>query len=170
MIYTAVASSGIVETTTRDRYEQTYQRTSPESQWVITERPELRIVSEELSDRVQTRTRETAANYPGMKPGLLHRAATAPYLFSGILKCSAKLAILTGRGKEGKRASRTVPNTSIAAHAPTTCISAAISWNVPYSLDFNTPYWRTLHLVWWFPGSQRLCAQFYQGRPELFVS
>lgn len=84
----------------------------PESEWVITERPELRIVSEELWDCVQTRIRETAANYPGVKPGLLQRAATVPYLFSGILKCGecgANLAILTGRGKEGKRASYGCP-------------------------------------------------------------
>lgn len=59
----------------------------PESEWVITEEPELRIVSKELWGRVQARLRETAENYLGMKPGLLHRGATVPYLFSGLLKC-----------------------------------------------------------------------------------
>ena len=43
-----------------------------------------------------------------MKPGLVHHGAAVPYLFSGLLKCGdcgANLTILTGRGKEGKRAS-----------------------------------------------------------------
>ena len=48
-----------------------------------------------------------------MKPGLLHRAATVPYLFSGLLKCSecgANLTILIGRGKDGKGAAYGCPH------------------------------------------------------------
>jgi DNA invertase Pin-like site-specific DNA recombinase len=104
----------------------------PESEWVITEEPELRIVSEELWNRVQARLRETVENHPGMKPGLLHRAATVPYLFSGLLKCGdcgANLTILTGRGKEGKRAAYGCSHHSIAVSVRTTCISGAINWS-----------------------------------------
>ncbi len=85
----------------------------PESEWVITDEPELRIVSDELWNRVQERRQITAEKHPGVKPGLLHRAATVSYLFSGLLKCSecgANLTILTGRGKDGRGASYGCPH------------------------------------------------------------
>ena len=85
----------------------------PESEWVITEEPDLRIVSDELWNRVEERRRTVAEKHPGLKPGLLHRAATVPYLFSGLLKCAecgANLTILTGRGKDRKAASYGCPH------------------------------------------------------------
>jgi DNA invertase Pin-like site-specific DNA recombinase len=88
----------------------------PESEWVITDEPELRIVPDDLWNRVQERRLTVAAKHPGVKPGLLHRAATVPYLFSGLLKCGecgecgANLTILTGRGKDRKSASYGCPH------------------------------------------------------------
>ena len=73
------------------------------SEWVRVQRPELAIVSPELWARVQARL-----DYFGRKPsegrrrGLLSRAVTSPYLFSGLLKCGecgANLIIGTGGGK-----------------------------------------------------------------------
>ncbi|HXY23559.1 MAG TPA: recombinase family protein [Candidatus Acidoferrum sp.] len=73
-----------------------------ESEWIRLERPELAIVSAELWDAVQARL-----NHFGKKPsegrrrGLLSRALTSPYLFSGLLKCAecgGNLIIGTGGG------------------------------------------------------------------------
>ena len=85
----------------------------PESQWVVIERPELRIVPQELWDRVQKNLKATAARFPGMKPGLQNRSTSVPYLFSGILKCGecgANLSILTSRGKNNKAAAYGCPH------------------------------------------------------------
>ena len=85
----------------------------PESQWVVIERPELRIVSQDLWDRVQKNLRATADKFPGMKPGLQNRSTSVPYLFSGILKCGecgANLSILTSRGKNNKAAAYGCPH------------------------------------------------------------
>ncbi len=73
-----------------------------ENEWIRIERPELAIVPVELWDRVQARL-----YFYGLKPaegrrrGLLSRARTSPYLFSGLLKCGecgANLIIGTGGG------------------------------------------------------------------------
>ena len=85
----------------------------PESQWVVIERPELRIVPPDLWDRVQAKLKATAARFPGMKPGLQNRSTSVPYLFSGILKCGecgANLSILTNRGKNNSGASYGCPH------------------------------------------------------------
>ena len=85
----------------------------PDSEWVITDEPELRIVPDDLWNRVQERCLTVAAKHPGVKPGLLHRAATVPYLFSGLREwgeCGANLTILTGRGKDRKGASYGCPH------------------------------------------------------------
>jgi site-specific DNA recombinase len=85
----------------------------PESQWVVIERPKLRIVSQELWDRVQKNLKATADRFPGMKPGLQNRSTSVPYLFSGILKCGecgANLSILTSRGKNNKAAAYGCPH------------------------------------------------------------
>jgi hypothetical protein len=77
-------------------------RLRDESEWIRLERPELAIVSSELWARVQSRLA-----FFGQKPsegrrrGLMSRAVTSPYLFSGLLKCShcgANLIIGTGGG------------------------------------------------------------------------
>ena len=74
------------------------------SEWVRVQRPELGIVSLDLWARVKRRL-----DYFGRGPsegqrrrGLLSRAITSPYLFSGLLKCGecgANLIIGTGGGK-----------------------------------------------------------------------
>lgn len=72
------------------------------SEWICLPRPDLAIVSPELWNCVQERL-----NFFGLKPsqgrrqGLLPRAITSPYLFSGLLKCgecSGNLIIGTGGG------------------------------------------------------------------------
>jgi DNA invertase Pin-like site-specific DNA recombinase len=85
----------------------------PESQWVVIERPELRIVLQDLWDRVQKNLKATADKFPGMKPGLQNRSTCVPYLFSGILKCGecgANFSILTSRGKNNKAAAYGCPH------------------------------------------------------------
>jgi site-specific DNA recombinase len=85
----------------------------PESQWVVIERPELRIVPQDLWDRVQANLKATATRFPGMEPGLQNRSTSVPYLFSGILKCGecgANLSILTNRGKNNSGASYGCPH------------------------------------------------------------
>jgi site-specific DNA recombinase len=85
----------------------------PESQWVVIERPELRIVPQELWDRVQANLKATAGRFPGMKPGLQNRSTSVPYLFSGILKCGecgVNLSILTSRGKNNTAAAYGCPH------------------------------------------------------------
>jgi site-specific DNA recombinase len=79
-------------------------RPRPESQWVRTEIPDIRIVTEELWARVRRRFSILQAAYKtcGRGGGLLPRAATSPYLFSGILKCGlcgANLIIVAGQSK-----------------------------------------------------------------------
>src|SRR5258706_40505 len=80
-------------------------RAHPESEWVRSEIPEQRIISDELWQRVEAR-RETVkriyadANRP---KGPMHSTAmNSAYLFSGILKCSecgASFTILSGKGR-----------------------------------------------------------------------
>ncbi len=74
----------------------------PESQWLTAQRPELQIIGNELWQRVRQRFARLKSAYPTpFRPGLLPRAATSRYLFSGILKCGkcgANLVIVTGHG------------------------------------------------------------------------
>jgi hypothetical protein len=73
-----------------------------ESEWIRVQHPELAIVTTELWERVQARL-----DHFGLKPsegrrrGLVARALTSPYLFSGLLKCGecgGNLIIGTGGG------------------------------------------------------------------------
>jgi len=73
-----------------------------ESEWIRVQHPELAIVAAELWDRVQA-----CFDHFGRKPsegrhrGLLSRALTSPYLFSGLLKCGecgGNIVIGTGGG------------------------------------------------------------------------
>lgn len=78
------------------------RRMRDETDWIRVKRPELAIVAAELWDRVQARFR----NFDGQhnhdkRRGLLSRAATSPYLLSGLLKCGqcgGNLIIATGGG------------------------------------------------------------------------
>jgi site-specific DNA recombinase len=74
----------------------------PENEWIRIDRPELAIVSTDLWGRVQSRL-DFYGKGPseGRRRGLLSRAITSPYLFSGLLKCGfcgANLIIGTGGG------------------------------------------------------------------------
>ena len=78
------------------------------TEWVMREIPEQRIVSDELWDRVEQRREQVKIFYGnrGRKPGLLRgRAASSPYLFSGILKCGvcgASMTIVSGRADRNR--------------------------------------------------------------------
>lgn len=73
-----------------------------ESEWLRIPRPELAIVSVELWRRVQDRLNSFGRKQAeGRQRGLLSRAITSPYLFSGLLKCGdcgANLIVGTGGG------------------------------------------------------------------------
>ncbi len=77
------------------------RRARPQSEWRVVERPELRIISAELWQRVQSRLAWVKQRWGrGQGAGLQNRAASSPYLLSGFLKCGdcgANLVIVTGR-------------------------------------------------------------------------
>ncbi len=78
----------------------------PENEWVVTEDASLRIVSQDIWDRVQRRNEIIARQFGTGRPSLLKRSASVPYIFSGILKCGicgANLAIVEGQGKASSR-------------------------------------------------------------------
>jgi site-specific DNA recombinase len=80
------------------------QRMRPPSEWQIAERPELRIVSAELWQAVQTRLALVQQLYgeAGRKGGLFSRSASSRYLFSGVLKCGVcggNLVVVSGRAQ-----------------------------------------------------------------------
>ena len=63
------------------------RRARPQSEWRTANRPELRIVSDELWNGVQRRIVSLQRLGTGRRTGLLDRSVTSPYLFSGLLKC-----------------------------------------------------------------------------------
>jgi site-specific DNA recombinase len=74
-------------------------RPRPRSEWHVVERPDLRIICEELWTRVQDRQSRMQELYGGRK-GLLNRAASSNNLLTGFLKCGecgGNLVIVTGR-------------------------------------------------------------------------
>jgi site-specific DNA recombinase len=80
-------------------------RPRPQSEWIVQEVPELRIISDELWTRVQKRQNLLKEVYAesGRKP--VNRASSSEYLFSGFLKCAscgANLIIVSG-GAHGAR-------------------------------------------------------------------
>jgi site-specific DNA recombinase len=83
------------------------RRSRPPSEWRVIERPELRIVSDELWRHVQERLAWTKKIYGQQKrSGLLNRSASSRYLFSGIVKCAVcggNLVITSGRSRRGHR-------------------------------------------------------------------
>jgi site-specific DNA recombinase len=78
------------------------RRPRPESEWLRASNHDLAIVSPDLWSAVRTRFAALPEiwGYPKSR-GLVPRAMTSPYLFSGLLKCSecgANLIIATGGG------------------------------------------------------------------------
>jgi site-specific DNA recombinase len=75
-------------------------RPRPSSEWRISERPELRIISDELWQLVQAKNARMAKLYGGQHQGLLNRSASSRNLLTGFLKCGlcgGNLVIVTGR-------------------------------------------------------------------------
>jgi len=63
----------------------------PKDEWIVTEMPELRIVPQELWDRVKARQAEQRAKSEHIRKALHENARTGAgpkYLFSGLLKCA----------------------------------------------------------------------------------
>jgi hypothetical protein len=84
------------------------RRGRPQSEWKFLDRPELRIVSDELWLAVRQRFEKVKAAYPGHGNGggFLVRSATSSYLFSGLLKCGVcggNLVIVTGNKGRHRR-------------------------------------------------------------------
>lgn len=85
-------------------------RHKPESEWIRVEVPEQRIVSEAVWARVRERLSFVNRVYGerGKKGGLLRsRAASSPYIFSGLLKCGScgsNFVIISGAGKNHRAA------------------------------------------------------------------
>ncbi len=81
-------------------------RQRPRSEWHVTERPELRIITQELWQRVQKRLAWMKQHFGGQyHEGLLNRAASSPHLLSGFLTCGIcgkRLMVVAGRGRNGR--------------------------------------------------------------------
>jgi DNA invertase Pin-like site-specific DNA recombinase len=81
-------------------------RRVPREQWSIQERPDLRIVSQDVWDRVRARQQEVRAAF-GLRPGDTrvrgrNAAMHSPHLFSGFLRCGVcGLAMTTVSGGKG---------------------------------------------------------------------
>jgi site-specific DNA recombinase len=79
------------------------RRPRPESEWKITRAPELRIVSDELWQRVEQRIQFTLKTYGRNLRGMCQRNASSQYLLSGFLKCGecgANLVVVQGRASK----------------------------------------------------------------------
>jgi site-specific DNA recombinase len=82
------------------------RRARPQNEWRIVLHPELKIVSDELWQRVRERQEMLKTTY-GVREGggiLIPRSVTSPYLLSGLLKCGvcgANLVIVSGYGSYG---------------------------------------------------------------------
>jgi site-specific DNA recombinase len=76
------------------------KRVRPQSEWVRKEVPSLRIISDELWDRVQQVNQHMKDKIYGRRLGGLHRTpASRTYLFSGVLSCGlchGKFAVIIG--------------------------------------------------------------------------
>ena len=76
----------------------------PQSEWVVVERPDLRIVDEPLWQRVQARRAEIRAHYDQPREFGKGRAACGTYWLSGLLvcaECGGVLTIRTGSRQRG---------------------------------------------------------------------
>jgi site-specific DNA recombinase len=76
------------------------KRTKPKSEWIRVEVPDLRIVSDELWERVQAVNRQMKDKIYGRRLGGLNRTAQSrTYLFSGIMYCGlcgGKFSVIIG--------------------------------------------------------------------------
>ncbi len=79
------------------------RRERPQSEWKVFDKPELRIIDQQLWDRVQDRIAFVQEHYNFCnKPGLAPRAFTSPNLLTGFMKCGTcgkNLIIVSGQGK-----------------------------------------------------------------------
>ncbi len=74
-------------------------RPRPRSEWRMSDRPDLRIISDELWTAVQARKTRMQELYGG-RQGLFNRSASSGNLLTGFLKCGccgANMVIVTGR-------------------------------------------------------------------------
>src|SRR4029077_2666108 len=75
----------------------------PEGEWKQRMAPELRIISDDLWERVHIRLKWLRDSYRGTRgKGLTSRSASSKYLFSGLLicaECGGRLAVVTGSRK-----------------------------------------------------------------------
>jgi DNA invertase Pin-like site-specific DNA recombinase len=81
------------------------RRPRSQSEWIIVERPELRIVSEDLWQRVEQRLQLVKEVFGHAGAGM-HKASSSAYLLTGLLKCDlcgANLIIVAGKGRKTKR-------------------------------------------------------------------
>ncbi len=62
-------------------------RLNPESEWVIQDVPDLRIVEQDLWDRVKGRQKAIKVNHRTGEPNRLHERQRGKHLFSGLTKC-----------------------------------------------------------------------------------
>ena len=77
-------------------------RPRPQSEWVTTETPHLRVVSDELASAVRRRLEAVQSMFGREGGGLT--VGPKRYLFSGLLKCSVcggSIALVSGRGRHG---------------------------------------------------------------------
>ncbi|MCZ2150772.1 MAG: recombinase family protein [Bryobacterales bacterium] len=81
------------------------RRMRPESEWIVLEKPELRIIDDNLWHRVRDRIAWVNERYNhGNQPGMMNRATTSPNFLTGFLRCGScgrNLIIVAGRGKHG---------------------------------------------------------------------
>jgi site-specific DNA recombinase len=81
------------------------RRARPQSEWVTIERPELRIITDHLAQRVEERLRLVKEVFGRAGAGM-HKACSSGHLLTGLLKCDlcgANLIIVAGKGRKTKR-------------------------------------------------------------------
>ena len=79
------------------------RRERPQSEWKVFDKPELRIIDQQLWDRVQERIAFVQEHYnfgnkPGLAPPSLHQPQSADW-FHEMRHCGANLIIVSGRRK-----------------------------------------------------------------------
>ena len=62
-------------------------RLNPEAEWISQDVPDLRIIDQDLWDRVKTRQKTIVIDHSDDKPNRLHERQRGKYLFSGLTKC-----------------------------------------------------------------------------------
>jgi site-specific DNA recombinase len=63
-------------------------RPNPESEWIFHDVPELRIIEQDLWDRIKARQKAIKVERRTGKPNRLHERQRAKYLFSGLTRCA----------------------------------------------------------------------------------